>query len=442
MAVFNSTKAPISEVHLRALYSLLPGVLRENLYGIEFSKQLQVWRASLHPSGKTDIRILNGFDGLTVQVNLGDRLGCDIYYGFFQEYCEYSLFMALLTPNDIVVDIGANFGMYALGAAKRISSKGRVVAFEPDVRSMSLLKENIRLNKFDDLVICLDVCAGSYDGEASFNVAIDPSFSGVYDTNRSEITGNLTLPIRRLDSVMQELGVSRINKIKIDVEGAEYGVLEGATEILLSSDAIIIFEISPKNLDAYRSKKLAAALEKLEAHGYVSFLIYCEASPAELILNESIKDIIQKVGAGQTRNYFLVKRNGEQFQFIQDAFKFLNLDTFQLQEKIYSLPPINQVEAGHQPLSVQAGTDKLGNLHALLWAGEIEKRVAIKELVALTEQKKSFKTKLVETNKKLVALTEQKKSFKTKLVETNKKLVARTEQMKSFKTKLARPTRS
>jgi len=425
----NTSEKSISETHLRALYALLPGALKEDLYGTKFSKQLQAWRETLHPRGKIDIRTLDGFDGLTVQVNLGDRLGCDIYYGFTQESWDYSLFMATLKPGDIVVDIGANFGMYTLGAAKRLVSGGKVLAFEPDARSMSLLKENIRLNKFENLVTCLDVCVGSYDGKVDFFAAADPSFSGIYDTNRSETTGCLSLPIRRLDSVMQEHGVTRVNKIKIDVEGAEHEVLKGAAETLANSDALIMLEISPKNLDKDRVEQLAGMLGMLETQGYVSFLINCETSPAVLVVEEHIKNIPHDEAHGETRNYFLVRRNGNEFQYIQDAFKLLELDPASLLKNNLLMPGA-LLENNSKDMKI------LDRLHATIWAAEVEKRVAIDFCRKKIARFHALESMLAKTSNELAEQKEENAIFKAKLDEAGNELAEQKEKNAIFKAKL------
>ncbi|OGT01765.1 MAG: hypothetical protein A2Z65_00950 [Gallionellales bacterium RIFCSPLOWO2_02_58_13] len=426
----NTSEKPISETHLRALYALLPGALKEDLYGVRFSKQLQAWRETLHPHGKMDIRALDGLDGLTVQVNLGDRLGCDIYYGFIQEIWDYSLFMATLKPGDIAVDIGANFGMYTLGAAKRLVSGGRVFAFEPDARSLSLLQENIRLNKFENLVTSLDVCVGSYDGEIDFYAAADPSFSGIYDTNRSETTGRLTLPIRRLDSVMQEHGITRINKIKIDVEGAEHEVLKGAAEILKNSDALIMLEISPKNLDKDRVEQLAVMLEILETQGYISFLINCETSPSVLVIDEHIKNIPHNEAHGETRNYFLVKRSGKEFQYIQEAFKLLELGPASLL-KNNMLMPDALLENNSKSMEV------LDHLHSIIWAAKVEKKVVVDSCRQKIARSHALELMLAKTGNELAAQKEENAAFKARLAETGNELAEQKEENTIFKAKLA-----
>lgn len=477
----NSTKTPISEIHLRALYSLLPGVLKENLYGPRFSKQFQVWREFVHPSGTTDIRTLDGFDGMSIQVNLGDRLGCDVYYGFFQEYYDYSLFMALLSPNDVVIDIGANYGMYTLGAAKRISPQGRVVAFEPDVRSMSLLKENARLNNYEELVTCLDVCIGDYDGEVNFYATIDPSFSGIHDTKRSETANSLTLPIRRLDSVLQEKGVNQVNLIKIDVEGAEYEVLEGAMGTLAASDAIIMMEISSKNLDMDRREKLSATLGRLEAQGYISYRIDCEGTYVKLIRDDSLTGIVQRLEAGQMGNYFFLRYDKKRCLFFQEKFKSLNLTFSPSREDIAvraaSPSAMSHEDDDHMPIPTQSEACELDNLEAMLWAERVEKKIAVdycsklhhkmylselqlaelgNKLAASLEENSIFKVKIVgatqqlnasaevkpaETGKEVVTLMEENAVFRAALAETNATLVSVMGETAIFKDKLAKTSK-
>jgi tRNA G37 N-methylase Trm5 len=154
---------PISERHLRALYDLLPEVVG-NAYMPRFSKELKLWREVLHPAGVPDIRTIKEVGGLEYKVNLGDHLGCDIYYGYFQERWDHALFMALTFPGATVADIGANYGMYALSAALRVGATGRVLAFEPDERSAHLLEENVLLNHLEARVTCLHDCVGDLNG--------------------------------------------------------------------------------------------------------------------------------------------------------------------------------------------------------------------------------------------------------------------------------------
>lgn len=441
----NTLETPISEIHLRALYALLPEVIRKNLYGPRFSKQFQAWRQFVHPPGVTDIRTLQGQDGLVVQVNLGDRLGCDIYYGFFQEYCDYALFMALVAADDVVIDVGANYGMYTLGAAKRLGPRGRVIAFEPDARSVVLLEQNVRLNHFERQVDCVGACVGDHDGTTDFFAAIDPSFSGIHDTGRSVTSTHLTLPVRTLDSILAELGATQVSLVKIDVEGAEWEVLQGAQQALANSDPVIMLEISRKNLDDERVEKLRIELERLESQGFISFWIDCECAGSlpRLVLEDALGGIAHKQGAVSTINYFLVKRESPRCEALKQVFAGLQLDLAPARNEMVERGASTASDKNDDVTQVIAEIDDTERLRAMLWAEGVEKQVAIDVCRKLQAEMAGLENKLAESARGLAARTqelspaiEEEELQRTALAETSIRLAAAIEECAVVKASL------
>lgn len=441
----NTLEAPISEIHLRALYALLLEVISKNLYGPRFSKQFQVWRQFVHPPGVTDIRTLQGQDGLVVQVNLGDRLGCDIYYGFFQEYCDYALFMALVSADDVVIDVGANYGMYTLGVAKRLGPRGRVIAFEPDARSLVLLEQNVRLNHFERQVNCVGACVGDHDGTTDFFAAIDPSFSGIHDTGRSETSSHLTLPIRTLDSILAELGATQVSLVKIDVEGAEWEVLRGAQQTLANSDPVIMLEISQKNLDDQRGGKLRVELERLESQGFVALWIECEnaVSLSRLVLEDALGGIAHKQGAVSTINYFLLKRDSPRFEALQQIFAGLQLDPVKARDEMVKSNVSTVSGKADDASQVVSEIDDTNRFRAMLWAEGVEKQVAIDVCRKMQGEMAGLESKLAESTQELAARMLELNAHmsaeelqRKALTETSAKLAAELEECTACKTKL------
>ena len=153
-----------------------------------------------HPVGVENVQRIETASGLKLNVNLGDRLGCDFFYGFFQEAQDFHLLMALIKPGCVFVDVGANIGFYTLEASLRGGPTGRVVAIEPDPRSVQLLKQNINQNGMVDRVQVVTACAGPRDGEVEFFAAAEPSFSGMRDNRRSPVVSVSKVPMRSLDS--------------------------------------------------------------------------------------------------------------------------------------------------------------------------------------------------------------------------------------------------
>ena len=103
-------------------------------------------REQLHPRGVRDVRTVGLAGGLTFSVDLGDRLGCDVFYGYFDERFEADLFVDLLPPGGTMIDVGSNFGYYAVRCAEAVGSRGTVHAFEPDPVAFDLLSANVAAN--------------------------------------------------------------------------------------------------------------------------------------------------------------------------------------------------------------------------------------------------------------------------------------------------------
>jgi FkbM family methyltransferase len=139
----------------------------------------------------------------------------------------------LLRRDMTVVDAGAHHGLYTLLASKRVGWDGRVVAVEPSPRECERLEKHLRLNRCSntELVPC---ALGEDPGETDLYLV-----DGRQDWCNSlrppavdEPVRTVRVSVRRLDDVLAELGVSKVDFIKLDVEGAELSVLYGAMKLL------------------------------------------------------------------------------------------------------------------------------------------------------------------------------------------------------------------
>ncbi|MGB9467190.1 MAG: FkbM family methyltransferase, partial [Candidatus Acidiferrum sp.] len=139
----------------------------------------------------------------------------------------------LLRPGMTVVDIGAHHGLYTLLAAKRVGRQGRVIAFEPSPRECRRLAKHLRLNRCTNVDV--ETCAvGNVTGEADLYWV-----DGFRDWGNSlrppevpEPTRRVRVPVRTLDDVLAERGIDHVDFIKLDTEGGEMAVLEGAKRLL------------------------------------------------------------------------------------------------------------------------------------------------------------------------------------------------------------------
>jgi FkbM family methyltransferase len=155
-----------------------------------------------------------------------------------------------LKQGDIVVDVGAAFGFYTILASKRVGSNGKVIAIEAQHDSFEMLNRNIKLNRLTN-VITLN-CA-VYSKETK--VKLYSSYSIMTERAGKNTNKFVEVNANTLDNLLsqQQNGINHadINWIKIDVEGAEFEVLKGATNVLSKSkDIALLIEIHGQ--DSYR----------------------------------------------------------------------------------------------------------------------------------------------------------------------------------------------
>jgi FkbM family methyltransferase len=158
---------------------------------------------------------------------------------------------------DIVVDIGAHMGRYTIIGSKRVGMKGKVIAIEAHSRNYGILNRNIKLNHLTN-IIALNYAAYSKmtqlklylpDEESGYTMHHSIMFnylSSKYALNEKDKNKFIQVRANTLDNLLQQNGISQeqVNWIKIDVEGAEYEVLKGATNILSKSkDIALLIEV-------------------------------------------------------------------------------------------------------------------------------------------------------------------------------------------------------
>lgn len=149
---------------------------------------------------------------------------------------------AVIRPGDLLLDVGANIGIHSLIGAYQ---GARVHTFEPLPRLAKRLRQNIALNRLGSRIAVFEIALSNREGEATFYVASrkdDGSHSlvnGVPATSIEQIIVKTTT----LDRHLEKFGYITPNIIKIDVEGAEAWVLDGAhTTLTRSERPVLIIE--------------------------------------------------------------------------------------------------------------------------------------------------------------------------------------------------------
>ncbi|EPA05162.1 FkbM family methyltransferase [Candidatus Nitrosarchaeum limnium] len=171
-----------------------------------------------------------------------------------------------IKTGDIVVDLGANIGYYTLIAAKLVGDKGKVFAFEPEPKNFEILKKNVELNNYQNVIL-------EQKAVSDVNEKINLYLSEGIGTHSIKLKQNIKQTIQvesiRLDDYFSNLNLTdKINFIKIDVEGAEFRALNGMNMILKQSKHLKIFTEFMKNFIVESGTEPKDMLELLINNGF------------------------------------------------------------------------------------------------------------------------------------------------------------------------------
>ena len=203
------------------------------------------------PYGKSKLteRVKLPEEKITYKNSLGTLFSLDLQDYVMRQMYLYDIYekntvrhiLKFAKPTDLFVDIGANIGAYSIIMANQLRN-GRVISFEPNKRAASFLQENIELNGIRNMTIepfglsDKNETAIMYSYTAGMTTA---SFNKGFDSPLKE-----EIPLITLDDYCEQNQIGQIDIMKIDVEGHEPKVLEGAKDIISRSKGMkLIMEI-------------------------------------------------------------------------------------------------------------------------------------------------------------------------------------------------------
>ena len=149
-----------------------------------------------------------------------------------------SAFSDAISPGCCVVDGGAHIGLCTIAAAKLLNGDGMVISFEPDARNFALLRRNILLNGFR-LIVRTEQLAIA-DAERLANLYCSPTISTRSSLFRAEDDAGVSVSCISLDHYLQSNNISRVEVLKLDLEGAEPMCIKGMEQTLRSLTCLIL----------------------------------------------------------------------------------------------------------------------------------------------------------------------------------------------------------
>jgi len=195
----------------------------------------------------------------------------DATRGFF-DYCGHDagdlrFLWRNLKPGAVFLDIGAHHGVFSVVAAKKVGTTGTVVSFEPSVREYHRLRLHLRLNRLrsvraESLAVGSAACTQRF-----FQITSgDTTRGGFRPPASDDRVSEISVETVCLDDYILQFPLTRVDIVKLDVEGGEREVLEGASLVLTKLRPIFICEV----LDAatqpwgYKARELMLMLQRFD----------------------------------------------------------------------------------------------------------------------------------------------------------------------------------
>ncbi len=219
----------------------LDAVVRSYLSSLEFSRRAEALAA--HQLGDRVTLVRAGGFSIYVPEDdaaVGQHVKRDAY-----EPNVSALFRARLRPGMHVLDVGANIGYYTMLSASLVGVSGSVTAIEPNPNCIKLLEASRRVNGFAH-VVALQVAAGRDRGLLVLHGSYSNAMTSSPPDEAAALIRSNTVPSFKIDDLVPS--DSRIDFVKIDVEGAEYNALMGASDLIRRCHPAIVSEFSPHTM--------------------------------------------------------------------------------------------------------------------------------------------------------------------------------------------------
>jgi len=210
--------------------------------------------------------------GLSWHLDLREGIDFSVFLlGSFEPATVRAL-ARLVHPGYVVLDVGANVGTHTLPLARRVGPEGRVVAVEPTAWAFDRLERNLALNpSLADRVLPRQTMLLERD-DARPPDAVEASWplaggSDVHPRLRGRAVATIGCNVATLDGLVRREGLARLDLVKLDVDGWECAVLEGARETLARHRPLIVMELQPYTL-AEKGRSVGDLLAIFDRAGY------------------------------------------------------------------------------------------------------------------------------------------------------------------------------
>ena len=191
------------------------------------------------------------------------------WYGHYEKTLG-DLVKKILKPGDVFLDIGANIGYFSMLAANK-EPTSKIFSFEPVRKLFQKLEENILVNNMSNIT-AVNIAIGDTDEEKElFISAADNLGMSSFQPPENYSGKKEIVKVVSIYRWFKTAGLSRIDLVKLDIEGSELAALKGMQEVLQNFKPVVIAEINPETLRLFNLKPadICEFLSKLDFSGYL-----------------------------------------------------------------------------------------------------------------------------------------------------------------------------
>jgi FkbM family methyltransferase len=246
--------APAAALRTRVVLFLAPALLNEMLARVLKPLGLLLRRGEIYVLGGVAPRLRLS----AAHFNYAGATAPSVLAGTYEPMVQEAM-RRVISPGDVVLDVGANVGLMSLVAARLTGPSGQVIALEPQLDAVRALEAHARLNGFG-MVRAIQAAAGAQSGTTQMVVTTDPAWTIMASV------GDHPNAVRReqvrtvaIDDLISEGESPPPRVVKIDVEGSELDVIAGMSRTLSEHRPVLIVEMHDHN---------AEFCETVRGHGY------------------------------------------------------------------------------------------------------------------------------------------------------------------------------
>lgn len=211
--------------------------------------------------------------GIRMRLDITEYLQAHLYVFGDYELPTIRFLRSVLRPGAVCLDIGAQMGYLTLAMATAANKTTIVHSFEPESTNAARFRENVQLNDLTNVTLH-QTAVSTVDGALKLYLSNDRN-AGTHSTvfiESNVSTEYVEIPAIRLETFASSHSLPSIDIIKIDVEGAEIDVINGAIGVLQQHKPIVITELSD-HLQQARGQTCTEFKELMQTYGYKPYSI-------------------------------------------------------------------------------------------------------------------------------------------------------------------------